>query len=110
MKYELNCSFCGAAPNSELVTFFPGPGVSVCGACVGAALQTILDGHSASAASKLTDAESKVVRCSFCRKPASKVKWMHNRNDHKICNKCLLFFVDIALVYKKHLPFQMPKT
>lgn len=105
MKYELNCSFCGAAPSSELVTFFPGPGVSICGACVGAALQTILDGRSAWAASKQADAESKGACCSFCRKPASKVKWMHNRNDRQICNKCLVFCVDIALADKKPLPF-----
>lgn len=107
MKYELNCSFCGATPSGELVTFFPGPGASICGVCVGSVLQTILDGRTASATSKLEDSESKGACCSFCRKPASKVKWMHSRNDHHICNKCLVFCVDIALGDKKPLPFVM---
>lgn len=102
MKHDLSCSFCGATPSNELRRWFPGPGVSICSACVGAALQTILDGRGAIDA-KSAGIELKQARCSFCRQPASNVNWMHSRNDRHICHRCLAFCVDIALEDKKPL-------
>lgn len=104
MKHDVHCSFCGADPSAELLRFFPGPDASICSACVGSALRTILDGRNVTAATS-TQTEPKLACCSFCRLPAAKVKWMHSRNGHGICDQCLVFCLDIALEDKKPLPF-----
>ena len=104
MKHDVYCSFCGANPSAELLHLFPGPDVSICSACAGSALQTILDGRKVPAAAP-APAEPKPACCSFCRQPAAKVKWMHSRNGHGICDQCLVFCVDLALADKKPLPY-----
>ena len=104
MKYDRHCSFCGANPSAELLRIFPGPDVSICSACAGSALQTILDERNVTAATS-AQAEPKPACCSFCRQPAAKVKWMHSRNGHGICDRCLVFCVDIVLEDKKPSPF-----
>lgn len=100
MKHDMHCSFCGANPSAELVRIFLGPDVSICSACAGSALQTILDERSATVVTP-AKTEPKPTYCSFCRQPAAKAKWMYSRNDHGICDQCLVFCVDIALEDKK---------
>ena len=102
MKYDRHCSFCGTNPSPELLRIFREPDVSICSACAGSAFQTILDERNVTAATS-AQAEPKPACCSFCRQPATKVKWMHN--DHGICDRCLGFCVDIVLEDKKPSPF-----
>ncbi|MCU7928979.1 MAG: ClpX C4-type zinc finger protein, partial [Candidatus Thiodiazotropha sp. (ex Dulcina madagascariensis)] len=105
MHYDLNCSFCGSEERSDLVSFFPGSGVSIFGDCVSSALQAILTKSSTSTTNRASLLKSQKVSCSFCRTPASEVKWMHSHNNKHICSKCLVFCVDIALEGEKSLPF-----
>lgn len=74
MKYDRHCAFCGAHTSAELLRIFPGPDVSICSACAGSALQAILDERNVTVATS-ADAELKPACCSFCRQPATKVKW-----------------------------------
>lgn len=104
MSHPLNCSFCGAVVDPKQATIFPGPDASICSACVGSALQSILDRRVAPSSQNASLPNAKPARCSFCRKPASKRKWMLSRNDHHICDQCLVFCVDIALESEKPLP------
>lgn len=90
MPAKLQCAFCENPNQPTSTTLFPGPDVCICADCVAIGLQNILK-RQAVGTSKPSD------NCEFCRRPATKVKWMHAAHGHRICSDCLTFCIELAL-------------
>lgn len=87
---DLACSFCGL-PDGEVAKLIAGPGIFICGECVG------LVRRAADAASPMETPRTRVdlvaraskLKCSFCGKPAGKVGTLVAGPGLSICGECI---------------------